>query len=93
MRFEHDQAVELQRKDVVEKVPLPVATERTSRESSFTRGLKEVLLSPPLVPPPLSQREGYLSISRSSGPLWRRTRQSDSSRAWISDGGRKNVLT
>lgn len=69
MRFEHDQAVELQRKAVVDNAMLPVATERTSRESSFTRGLKEVLLSPTPVPPPLSQREGYLSISRSSGPL------------------------
>lgn len=64
---------------------LPVATERTSSESSFTRGLKEVLLSPLPPPPPPSQRDGYLSCSRSSGPLWRRTRQSDSSSAWISD--------
>lgn len=66
---------------------LPVATERTNSESSFTSGLKEVLLSPLPPPPPPSQRDGYLSCSRSSGPLCRRTRQSDSSRAWISDGG------
>lgn len=66
---------------------LPVATERTNSESSFTSGLKEVLLSPLPPPPPPSQRDGYLSCSRSSGPLCRRTRQSDSSSAWISDGG------
>ena len=71
-----------------------MATGRTSSESSFTTGLKDVLLSPlpPTLPPP-SQRDGYRSCSRSSGPLCRRTRQSDSSRAWISDGGKRRVTT
>lgn len=72
-------------------VDVPVATERTSNESSFTRGLKDVLLSPLTPPPPPSQRDGYRSCNRSSGPLWRRTRQSDSSSAWISEGKQRRV--
>lgn len=73
-------------------VGIPVATERTSSESSFTRGLKEVLLSPLTPPPPPIQRDGYRSCSRSSGPLWRRTRKSDRSSAWMSNRGtQRNV--
>lgn len=68
---------------------LPVATERTSSESSWTTGLKEALVSPLPPPPPPSKRDGQRSSSRSSGPLWSNTRRSDNSSAWISGSGRE----
>lgn len=66
---------------------VPVATGRTSSDARFTRGLKEVLLSPLPPPPPPNLLEWFRSCRRSSGPFWRRTRESDSSSAWISDTG------